>query len=213
MKDPLLLKTSAQVMCVANLGCGLVNGSRGVVVGFLDARWVREPQVLAWAGWCASARDGCVPAQAAALTSSPLIVSALVCAWRVQGPAGAPAAAAGQAATGAAQAAQLAPGVSFRRGDAPARASRGGSSLCGGGERRCCAGWQHRPRRRAAAWLRRAGGRRGARGQAAADGCPGAAALGSCRHCGGACSGTGRRAGARRARDRQHQSATAAQLW
>jgi hypothetical protein len=39
VKDVLSLKVGAQVMCVANLGCGLVNGSRGVVVGLLDARW------------------------------------------------------------------------------------------------------------------------------------------------------------------------------
>ena len=37
VKDLLHLKIGAQVMCTANLGCSLVNGSRGVVVGFLDA--------------------------------------------------------------------------------------------------------------------------------------------------------------------------------
>jgi hypothetical protein len=35
--DLLHLKIGAQVMCTANLGCSLVNGSRGVVVGFVDA--------------------------------------------------------------------------------------------------------------------------------------------------------------------------------
>jgi hypothetical protein len=37
VKDLLNLKIGAQVMCTANLGCSLVNGSRGVVVGFIDA--------------------------------------------------------------------------------------------------------------------------------------------------------------------------------
>lgn len=41
VKDPLVLKAGAQVMCTANLVQGLlVNGSRGVVVGFVDARCV-----------------------------------------------------------------------------------------------------------------------------------------------------------------------------
>ena len=39
VRDLILLKTGAQVMCTANIMSGvLVNGSRGVVVGFVDAR-------------------------------------------------------------------------------------------------------------------------------------------------------------------------------
>ena len=41
VRDLILLKVGAQVMCTANIMSGvLVNGSRGVVVGFVDARRV-----------------------------------------------------------------------------------------------------------------------------------------------------------------------------